>query len=624
MCGIVGFTGPPRPAVLRAMCASIRHRGPDDEGFHESNDASLAMRRLAIVDLTSGHQPMSNEDETVWVVFNGEIYNHHELRRDLTRQGHRFRTSHSDTETVVHAFEQHGFPWPESVQANGMFGLALWETRQRRLHLYRDRMGKKPLYYAQIGKNLAFASEIKALLLHPEVSRDLDPASIAQYFSLKNISAPATAYRQIRQLPPGCCLIWQDGRMDIRPWQRPDFSPLSDITEDEAAAEIRRLLEDAVRLRMDCDAPYGAYLSGGLDSSSVAALMARFQQKPLKTFCLGYDEDQTGQFSGKAQDIHYSKEMSRRLGSEHYECILTAEDFAQSMPDVIRSFDEPFSGTVSTFFLSILMHRHVKVALSGDGADELFGSYLAHRLARPMQFFLSLESSHKAAYESLDERAKAGLAPFNTADGFQFLSRIAHERQSVWRDRLAVFPRSERDRLLTPDFLSAAGPVTDPYEVLESGLSATDPLNQVLEVDQKELLANQVLPFVDRLSMAHSIEVRCPFLDHRLVSFVNRLPGSFKIDGARTKSVLRRALTGLLPPEIIHRPKEGFVQPIYTWMHGALHDWVVGWLSELPSELFQADALDSIKSAFSDKQGQKNAQYWNLVCFSIWWSSVRK
>jgi len=600
------------------MCASIRHRGPDDEGFHESNDASLGMRRLAIVDLTSGHQPMSNEDGSVWVVFNGEIYNHHELRRDLTRQGHQFRTSHSDTETVVHAFEQHGFPWPEAAQANGMFGLALWETQQRRLHLYRDRMGKKPLYYAQIGKNLAFASEIKALLLHPEVSRDLDAASIAQYFSLKNISAPATAYRQIRQLPPGCCLIWQDGRLDIRPWRQADFTPLSDITQDEAAAEVRRILEDAVRLRMDCDAPYGAYLSGGLDSSSVAALMARFQKKPLKTFCLGYDEDQTGQFSGKAQDIHYSREMSRRLGSEHHECILTAEDFAQSMPEVIQAFDEPFSGTVSTFFLSILMHRHVKVALSGDGADELFGSYLAHRLARPMQFFLSLEPSRKAAYESLDEQAKAGLAPFDSADGFQFLCRIAHERQSVWRDRLAVFPRSERDRLLTPDFLSAAGPVTDPYEALESGLSATDPLNQVLEVDQKELLANQVLPFVDRLSMAHSIEVRCPFLDHRLVRFVNRLPGSFKVDGARTKSVLRRALTDLLPPEIIHRPKEGFVQPIYTWMHGPLRQWTMQRLEGLPWDIVASETVAGLRDRFQAGDASVNAKIWNLACFGLW------
>lgn len=624
MCGIVGFTGLASPDLLRAMNAAIVHRGPDEDGFFEAPGVNMAMRRLAIVDLSGGQQPVANETDDVHLVFNGEIYNHHALRRELLDSGHCFRTGHSDTETIVHLYEEMGMDWP--TRANGMFAVALWDAPRRRLALFRDRLGKKPLYYAVVDRQLVFASEIKCLLLHPAIRRDIDPVALFQYLGLKNTSAPRTIFAGVRQLLAGHLLIWESGQATTRPYWQANFSPLPPPTEQEAATEIRRLLEDAVRLRVDCDVPYGAYLSGGVDSSSVTALMSRYHNQPVKTFCLGYADDASGQFAGKAQDIYYAREMSRRLATEHFEFIIDAGLFAEKMPEVVRSFDEPFSGTMSTFFLSILMHEQVKVAISGDGADELFASYLPHRLAFPMEALLGFHAQGKTRRENLTPTELALLAPFDEPTQFTFLSRIADARQAVWRDEIGVFPLAERLALLSPEFLAELPEIQrhDPYTELEAVLTAgDDALNRVLEVDQTELLQNQILPFVDRLSMAHSIEVRCPFLDHRLVDYVNHLPGRYKIGGGVNKRILKRAVADLLPPELINRPKEGFVQPIYTWMHGALKDWTLDCLNTLPEGLFQSKPLTDVRQRFLAGDTNVNSKIWNLACLGLWWREYR-
>lgn len=630
MCGIVGFTGPAAPELLRAMNAAIVHRGPDEDGFFEAPGVNMAMRRLSIVDLSGGRQPVANEDGTAHLVFNGEIYNHMDLRRGLLERGHSFRTHHSDTETIAHLYEERGADW--AAEANGMFAVAIWDAPRRRLTLTRDRLGKKPLYYARAGGELVFASELKSLLLHPALRRELDPAALFQYLGLKNVSAPRSIFAGVRQLSAGHSLVWENGQAAVRPYWRADFSPLdTPPTLEEAAAEVRRLLTDAVRLRMDCDVPYGAYLSGGVDSSSVTALMARLHAQPVKTFCLGYADDAEGQFQGKAQDIHYAREMSQRLGTEHHEMIIDAPFFAEKMPGIVKSFDEPFSGTVSTFFLSILIHKHVKVALSGDGADELFASYLPHRLAFPVEALLSFRRQGKTRREDLSADELALLAPFDAPPQFAFLDRIANASQAAWRDKIGVFPLAERLELFSPEFLAdiPGGERHDPYAELEAGLSAGgDALNRVLEVDQAELLQNQILPFVDRLSMAHSIEVRCPFLDHRLVEYVNRLPGSLKIGGEAgapvNKRVLKAAVADLLPPELISRPKEGFVQPIYTWMHGALKDWTLGCLDALPEGMFNPAPLAALRERFSQGDAALNARVWNLACLGLWWREYQR
>jgi asparagine synthase (glutamine-hydrolysing) len=599
------------------MCDKIVHRGPDESGYYEGGRMQMGMRRLSIVDLAGGRQPVANEDGSILTVFNGELYNHLELRKELREKGHVFRTRNSDTEIIVHAYEEWGADWVRRV--NGMFGLAVWDRTEERLLLYRDRMGKKPLYYALADGTLVFGSEIKSLLLHPKVSRDLNPAGLAGYFALKNTSAPDTAYAAVRQLLPGDMLIWKNGEARTERWWKPSFTPIEDITEEEAAREIRRLLESAVRLRMQCDVPFGAYLSGGVDSSTVASLMSRFHSHPVQTFCLGYEDDVQGQFEGKAQDIHHAREMARRIGSDHHELIINAQTFAESMPDVLAAFDEPFSGTISTFFLSTLIRQHVKVAISGDGADEIFASYLTHRLSFPMEHFLRLKGQGKSEHAQFSEDELALLHPFDSPDRFAFLRRIASPVMSEWRDALSVFTTAERARLLMPDFFGDCLPPVNPYRAFDTGGTARDALNRTLEVEQAELLPNQILPFVDRLSMAHSIEVRCPFLDHRLVEFVDSLPGEFKIRGGVNKYILKKAVEGIIPPEVVNRPKEGFVQPIYSWMHGALRQWTVELLESLPGEIVNLRYVEPIKRAFLDGDTAMNAKIWNLACFSLWW-----
>jgi len=508
-----------------------------------------------------------------------------------------------------------------------MFGVALWDARRRRLLLYRDRIGKKPLYWSLRNGHLIFGSEIKAVLTHPEVSRHLDYKALYHYFSLKNCSAPATAYEDIRQLLPGHYLVWEDGKMRQAPYWRLDFSrPLTDITPPEAAHHLLSLLDDAVRLRMQCDVPYGAYLSGGVDSSSVVALMCRHQTQPVITFCLGYDDDPQGQFAGKSLDIQYARLMSGRLHTQHHEYILSATEFAERLPEVLQAFDEPFSGTISTFFLSILIHRHVKVALSGDGADELFGSYLAHRLSWPIYHYLNLQKQGKTDLASLEDHERQLLEPFGTNSQFNFLKSIASPEQANWRMRLAVFDEQEKRKLLSPDFLRKVGMEDSQnlYRHLLAQATARDPLNITLEVDQRELLPNQCLSFVDRLSMAHSIEVRCPYLDYRIIEFASRLPGKFKINDGSIKYIHKKAVENLLPKDLLTRPKEGFVQPIYSWMHSNLKDWVESILDSLPQAVFNMEYVHDIKRAFKDGVTGLDAKIWNLVCFQIWWNEVVK
>lgn len=628
MCGIAGFTGNPSPSVLRRMTDSIIHRGPDDEGFYESEFVSLGMRRLSIVDLATGHQPISNEDRTIWTVFNGEIYNYAGLRKNLEGRGHKFSTDHSDTEVVVHLYEEFGDEWPRIAGVNGMFGLAIWDARKSRLLLYRDRSGKKPLYYSVVDHDIVFASEIKALLYHPAVSKDIDHGALFNYFLMKNTSAPNTAFKAVKQVLPGSYMVWEENKgIDVKFYWKLDFTPTNkDITEEEAIKYLYDLLSDSVAVRMNCDVPYGAYLSGGVDSSAVVALMNANQHASVKTFCLGYEDASEGQFKGKTQDVEYARMMAKMLGTEHHEYIISAGQFAESMPDIVSAFDEPFSGTVSTFFLSTLIKQHVKVALSGDGADELFGSYLSHRLAVPIENWERIKNMGKKGLADLSEEEVDTLKPFVSPERFAFMSSVSETDLPAWRYSLSVFKKDELKELLTDDFLEAAGEAVDgnPYSSLVSIGTASDALNKVLEIDQRELLPNQVLPFVDRLSMAHSVEVRCPYLDYRIVEFVNRLPGGMKIKNGVEKYIHKKALANMLPADLLSRPKEGFVQPIYSWMHSSLKEWIKDRLVCLPGQVFDRSRVSRYMAMLDSGDTSVNAKIWNLVCFGIWWELSAK
>lgn len=625
MCGICGFTGSRRDNVLANMNHSILHRGPDESASVCFDEVSLAMRRLAIVDIASGQQPVYSEDKDICVVFNGEIYDFRSHRKFLEERGHRFRSDHSDTEVIVHLYEEFGEEWVTRV--NGMLSVALWDAKAKKLLLYRDRLGKKPLYYALCEGRLVFGSEIKSILAFPGISHEPDMAALYSYFGLKNTSAPRTAFAAVRQVMPGSLLAFQDGQISERSYWRVDMSRIRhDLTLEEAAERLLVLLDDAVRLRMDCDAPYGAYLSGGVDSSSVAALMSRYCKQGLKTFCLGYDEPATGQFAGKKNDIDFARLMSHRLQTAHFEHLLSPQEFSDGMPGMIRAFDEPFSGTCSTYFLTPLIRSHVKVALSGDGADELFGSYLAHRIAFPLANLRQLLGKGLTRWVELGTEERDSLKPFDTAEGFAYLLSMCGSSNWSWREQLCVFTTAQRCQLLRPEILECAGRLDQdqPYAEIEKSLTGDCPLNCTLEWDQRELLANQVLPFVDRLSMAFSVEVRSPYLDYRVVEYANSLPGWMKIHQGMTKYVHKQAMASLLPSDMLARPKEGFVQPNYSWMHGPLRDWTLQQMRALPAAWFRQECLAELTAHFLAGEQEYNARIWNLVCFSLWYNQYQR
>ncbi|HEX6513074.1 MAG TPA: asparagine synthase (glutamine-hydrolyzing), partial [Chloroflexota bacterium] len=564
MCGICGFTGQPQPGVLQAMADVMVHRGPDDAGLWADADISLGMRRLAIVDLATGQQPVQNEDGTVWAVFNGEIYNHPELRAELTQLGHRFRTDHSDTEVLVHLYEELG---PDYLhRLNGMFAIALWDAKRGVLHLARDRAGIKPLYFANAGPHLIFASEIKSLLANPAVSRAPNFQALHHYFSFKNVPAPWTAFEGIEQLGPGERAVFRDGQLIRDRWWRLQLGEPSDMNEADAAARIRELLTDSVRLHMRSDVPFGAYLSGGLDSSSVVALMCQLGARRVNTFSLTYEED----FQNKTADREFALRVSRMYGTEHHEYVMSHGELVESAQAVIGAFDEPFSGVTSTYFLTRMIAQHVKVALSGDGADELFASYLPHRLAQPLQHYRQMVEQGVSPGTQ-----KHILAPYG--DQLGLLGGLAARGdEAAARMAQYLWDESGKLRLYSPRMRAAVGETSTEALIRDLYQSAqtSDPLNRALWVDFETLLPDQVLAFVDRLSMAHSVEVRPPFLDYRLMELAGSLPGSVKIKAGRVKHILKEAVRGLIPDEIVERPKEGFVLPVNDWLSTSLGGYV--------------------------------------------------
>jgi len=605
MCGIAGFTGANDRAALMAMTETLRHRGPDGCGYWEAPGISLGVRRLAIIDLETGQQPVLNEDGTIAVVFNGEIYNHVELRAELARRGHRFCTDHCDTEVIVHLYEDFGLDFLHEL--NGMFAIALWDARRNRLVLARDRLGIKPLYFARVPGGIAFGSEPKALLAHPAVSAAPNLEAVHHYLSLKNVPAPLSAFRDIEQVSSGELVLCCGTEIERRRWWRIEFDRSAAMDEAQAAAGIRALLEDSVRLQMRSDVPYGAYLSGGVDSSSVVALLSRLGAGNIKTFTLVYDDD----FARKEEDRRFARTVARLYGTDHYEHRVTFADLPEKIDRIVGAFDEPFSGVVSTYFITQSISAHVKVALSGDGADEMFGSYLAHRLAGPL-------AAHAAGRND-----PAALAPFEN-DQPRLEALVARGDEAAQRMGLYLLDDCQKNELYSPAMRAATAGVTTEH-LIRSRLAncrGGDALNRALMLDQETLLPDQVLPFVDRLSMAQSVEVRPPFLDHRLVAFVAALPGSFKIKAGRVKHILKEAVRDLLPGDLLARPKEGFIMPVNEWLLGSLKPYVAVTLA--PERLachglFRPEAIRRLLEAHYCGAADHGNRIWNLLMLQLWW-----
>jgi len=599
------------------MTAAIFHRGPDEDGYYLDGRVNLGMRRLSIIDLQTGRQPIHNEDRTIWLVFNGEIYNYIELREELERKGHRFYTSHSDSEVIVHLYEEYGDDFVHKL--NGMFAIAIWDRAKEDLILVRDRMGVKPLFYALVKGRLIFGSEIKTILLHPAYEKTPNFEAIYHYFSLKNIPSPLTAFQDIHSMRPAEIIHFKNGRFDQKVYWRMPFAERDEYTENLVSREILAILEDAVRIRMRSDVPFGAYLSGGVDSSTIVALMTRFSSRPVKTFTLGYEDE----LQNKEADLYWARKVSQMFGTEHYEYIMSARELIEDIDRIIRSFDQPFSGTISTFFLTKLISRHVKVAISGDAADELFGSYLSHRTAAPIHHFDRLYGKFKAGGLTPEELAL--LAPCDPA----FLEDLYLKSQgdeARWRYQLYVFLDEEKDSLLTDRFKSRLNGASS-FNLLKENfkdLKARDPLNRILEMEWTTQFVDQVLAFMDFLSMAHAVEIRSPFLDYRLVEFVAAIPGRMKIRNGNVKDILKRTVADLIPRPITQRPKEGFVLPIFDWMVAGLTGYCDDVLSQARLKkhgLLNPDRVGALIKAYQAGDRRLAAKIWNLMMFQVWWEN---
>jgi asparagine synthase (glutamine-hydrolysing) len=496
-----------------------------------------------------------------------------------------------------------------------MVAIALLDAKNRRLVMARDRAGVKPLYFSCVHGKLVFASEIKSILQHPAVTREPNFQALYHYFSFKNIPAPGSAFRDIGQLSPGERLTFVNGKVERAYWWRLRFDEDTNLDEVTAAHRIRELLEDSVKLRMRSDVPFGAYLSGGVDSSSVVAIMSRLGMQKVKTFSLVYEDD----FKNKSADQKYAKQISDMYGTDHYEHVLSWSEVVNSLEDVLNAFDEPFSGVTSTYFVTGLISQHVKVALSGDGADELFGSYLPHRLAQPLHYFEKLSGR----LDRLTPEEKLSLAPY--ADQTEYLRDIWSRGDEVRRRAsLNLWDDDAKRELLSDKMLALSGVEKTETQIRKvyDDARTLDPLNRALYYDFKTLLPDQVLAFVDRLSMAHSVEVRPPFLDYRLVEYAATIPGKLKIKNGRSKHILKEAVKDLLPAEVIDRPKEGFVLPVNEWLLKNMRSWVEEILGpERLSRhgLLRQRAVSKLLDEHFSSVRNHGPRIWNLIMFQLWW-----
>ena len=556
MCGICGVLsladGPPDLTLVRQMAGTLAHRGPDGDGFYADSAVALGHRRLSIIDLATGDQPIFNEDRSIAIVFNGEIYNYRELREDLVRKGHRFRTA-GDTEVIVHLYEERGIECVRDL--NGMFAFAIWDAPRHQLFLARDPVGEKPLYYTKAGGTFLFASELKALLRSSDVSREIEPAALDDYLAYGYVPAPRTIYSSVFKLPSAHRLLVSGSRMEVSRYWHPWPDRRLDVSEAEASREMARLLTDAVRLRLRSDVPVGAFLSGGIDSSLIVALAAQ-QNAELRTFSvrikeLGFDESP------------YARLVAQRFRTDHHEIEVDVPQLDE-LPMLARQFDEPFAdpSAVPTYYVTQAASRHVKVCLSGDGGDELFGGYSQYRRGW-------FERGLDLLPRPVSALGTIGRALPQSLPGVGFLTRMSVAGAERHQAMIGLYSSHERRALLLPRYR----PAVDGHAWLLVEAHARADLGEVerrMLADQLSYLPEDILVKVDRDSMKNSLEVRVPFLDPRLVHFVNALPLHLKVDGTSQKRLLRRLLVEIGLPELVSRPKQGFGIPLKSWLRGRL------------------------------------------------------
>jgi asparagine synthase (glutamine-hydrolysing) len=620
MCGICGIVGPERVDrdVLGRMTGVLRHRGPDDEGYfvreyEHGVGVGLGFRRLSIIDLESGNQPIANEDGSVQLVFNGEVYNFRELRTELVARGHRFSTN-ADTEVIVHLYEDHGARCVERL--NGMFAFALWDEAQRELILARDRFGKKPLHYAELGRSLLFGSELKALLQHPGCPRELDFESLSRYLALEYVPTPYSIYGGVKKLPAGHLLRWRDGSSSIEPYWDLSFDPSQEDGRSDAdyVEEFRSHLREAVRRRLVSDVPLGAFLSGGIDSSSVVAMMVdALPASAVKTFTIGFGER-------SFDESKHARRVAEYFGTDHHEDVFTPGVLVDLLPTVVDVLDEPFAdaSVLPTYLLSRYTRETVTVALGGDGSDELLAGYPTFAAERVARLYPLPRLLHERLVVPLAERLRVSTANFSLDFKLKrFLRGVKSPgalRHPIW---LGSFTPAEQERLLvhTP---------RDPFEEHRRRFAdapTSDRLERLIYLYAKTYLQDDILVKVDRASMANSLEVRAPFLDVDLVNFLGRVPPRLKLKRFDTKYLLKRAMADLLPPGIAGRAKKGFGIPIAEWFKHELREPL---LEELAPDrirqqgIFEPATIQSLISEHMTGRRDHRKPLWTLFVFQLW------
>ncbi len=622
MCGIAGLVfGDPRHPVDRRLLARmtrvIRHRGPDADGFHVGPGVGLGHRRLSIIDLSTGDQPIYNETRTIAIVFNGEIYNFAELARELEAAGHVF-TTRSDTETIVHAYEQFGLDFVTHLR--GMFAFALWDDTNRRLVLARDRVGKKPLYYYADGERILFASEIKGLLQDASIKRRVSTEALDNYFAFGCIPSPGTVFQDIHQIPPAHILVWEQSGVRLQEYWDVVFDPTGPERPEEALEEFSALFDEAVRIRMVADVPLGAFLSGGVDSSAVVASMAGQSRRPVVTTSIGFVER-------THSELAYARAVARDVGSDHHELLVKPAAVAD-LPRLVWHLDQPFadSSALPTYYVSRAARERVTVALSGDGGDEIFAGYQRrygiHRLENRLRTLipgpvrrgvLSPLARIYPRFERIPRPLRLKLVLSNLGRSFE---------RAYFRD-MSLFLDEEREALYTPELLDQVRE-HDPFTAFSRHFERVrdaDPLSRVLYVDFKTWLANDILVKVDRMSMACSLEVRAPLLDHKIVEFAARLPAALKYRGRVSKYLLKRHLARRLPQAAVDRPKQGFELPLAEWLRGDLREVAVDLLFSRQATgrgYVRPEAVKRIWEAHQRRSRNHAAHIWALMVLELW------
>jgi asparagine synthase (glutamine-hydrolysing) len=598
------------------MTAALAHRGPDDDQIYAEGGAGLGIRRLAIIDVSGGRQPMANEDKSVWVVLNGEIYNFQELRKDLLAAGHAL-TTRSDTEVIPHLYEDLGIGFVSRLR--GMFAIALWDSTRRRLILARDRLGKKPLVYFAEPEGLAFASELGALLVDPGVPREIDLAALDAYLRCQAIPSPRTIYRAVKKVPPGHVLTWEEGRARVERYWSLRFTPKTAAPAPEIRQRIRDLLDESVRLRLESDVPLGVLLSGGIDSTAVAAVMARHTGRPVQTFSVGFEEEGLG-------ELPQARRMAQRIGAEHHEAVVKL-DVAELLPVLARHYGEPFAdkSAVPTYCVTRMAGRALKVALSGDGGDEAFAGYPRYLPSSLTGLFGWLPRSRRRLAEGVLRRALS-------LESGRPLARLARS----WLEASAPAAKS----VLFPEFFPGYRLAGLYREEVRRVVGATweeevlvrwrglpvdmDDLDAALALDYGLYLPETLLAKMDIASMANSLEVRSPFLDHVLLEYAATIPGALKIAGGVSKALLREALADLLPPEILRGPKRGFSAPVASWLRGPLRPFAQECLLSRARgvpEFFRPEAVRALWEAHQSGRENHAMRLWALLVFEVWFQT---